>query len=188
MDKEALRAEARRVRAARARAGDALDAAEAALGHLLGAIAPQAGCVVAGYVPVGAEFDALTVLEGMVARGCSAALPVAGEGTRILRFAPWAAGDPMARGPHGALEPTSREAARPGMVLVPLLAFDRRGSRLGQGGGHYDATLAALRASGPPVLAVGLAWAEQACLFPLPAEPHDARLDWVVTPEGAMRF
>jgi 5-formyltetrahydrofolate cyclo-ligase len=38
------------------------------------------------------------------------------------------------------------------------------------------------------VLAVGLAWAEQACLFPLPAEPHDARLDWVVTPEGAMRF
>jgi 5-formyltetrahydrofolate cyclo-ligase len=186
--KTALRAEARRARAAARAAGDPVRAADAVAALLLEHLAPHAGQVVAGYAPAGAEMDALTALEALAARGIATALPVIVPGARALRFAPWAPGDALAPGPYTVLQPTGAGAVRPDIVLVPLLAFDRRGGRLGQGGGHYDATLAALRADGAPVAAVGLAWAEQACLFPLPAEPHDQALDWVITPAGAHRF
>jgi 5-formyltetrahydrofolate cyclo-ligase len=71
-------------------------------------------------------------------------------------------------------------AVRPDVVLVPLVAADRNGHRLGQGGGHYDRTLAALRAQGP-VLAIGLAWDMQ--IMPdIPASPWDQPLDAIATP------
>ena len=88
------------------------------------------------------------------------------------------------------LEPVVHEGTQwlePDVVIVPLLAFDRRGYRLGQGGGYYDATLADLRAK-KNIIAVGLAYAQQACLFNLPVEEHDQKLDWVVTPQGAQEF
>ena len=70
---------------------------------------------------------------------------------------------------------------------MPLLAFDRRGHRLGYGEGYYDATLADLRAR-KKVIAVGLAYAQQAILFNLPAEDHDQPLDWIITPQIAQRY
>ncbi|HEY9233988.1 MAG TPA: 5-formyltetrahydrofolate cyclo-ligase, partial [Phenylobacterium sp.] len=69
-----------------------------------------------------------------------------------------------------------------GLVICPLLAFDRRGARLGQGGGHYDRTIEALRAEGP-VFVLGLAYAGQE-VEGLPAEPHDQRLDAILTESG----
>ena len=75
----------------------------------------------------------------------------------------------------------------PSVLIVPLLAFDRSGHRLGYGGGYYDRTLAALRASGGPVNAVGYGFAAQE----VAAVPHDAsdqRLDWIVTEREARRF
>ena len=79
------------------------------------------------------------------------------------------------------------ERVRPGVVLVPLVAFDGRGHRLGYGAGFYDRTLAALRADGgPPVLAVGLAFAAQR-VGAVPVEPFDVPLDLVVTEQGVVR-
>ena len=71
------------------------------------------------------------------------------------------------------------------MLLVPLLAFDRKGYRLGYGGGYYDRTLAMLQEKGP-VLAIGIAYAAQQ-VESVPREATDQRLDWIVTEEGAIR-
>jgi 5-formyltetrahydrofolate cyclo-ligase len=82
--------------------------------------------------------------------------------------------------------PATAPRSTPGVVLVPLLGVDRSGTRLGQGGGHYDRTLAALRAAGP-VLAVGVAWDCQR-VDALPADPWDAPLDALATPSGWYDF
>ena len=74
----------------------------------------------------------------------------------------------------------------PRLVICPLLAFDRAGGRLGQGGGHYDRTLAVLRAQGP-VFVLGLAYAGQE-VAALDLEPHDQRLDAILTETGYTRF
>jgi 5-formyltetrahydrofolate cyclo-ligase len=74
----------------------------------------------------------------------------------------------------------------PDILLVPLLAFDARGYRIGYGGGHFDATLAELRAA-KPILAVGLAYAAQE-VDEVPREPHDERLDWIVTEREARQI
>jgi 5-formyltetrahydrofolate cyclo-ligase len=108
-----------------------------------------------------------------------------------LGFAFWKDDMELKRGgEHDVLEPVVNDSTRwldPDIVIVPLLAFDRRGYRLGQGGGHYDATLEKLRAK-KKIIAVGLAYAQQACLFNLPVEDHDQKLDWVITPQGAHSF
>ena len=70
------------------------------------------------------------------------------------------------------------------MLLPPLLAFDRAGARLGQGGGHYDRIISFYRAHG--AIAAGLAYAEQE-MSRVPTGPHDAALDWVITPREAIR-
>ncbi len=145
----------------------------------------------AGYWPKGQECDPVPILERALAQGTPCALPVVQKDTKLLKFRPWDSKTPMTAGPYGLLEPAPENTADtgilPDIVLVPLLAFDRQGGRLGQGGGYYDATLAALRAQ-KEILAVGIAYADQAVLFPLPAEPHDQKLDWVITPQGAQCF
>src|SRR6185503_17417551 len=101
----------------------------------------------------------------------------------------WKDGDPLAEGAFGIMQP-STDAPKwvdPDIVVVPLLAFDRRGYRLGYGSGYYDVTLAALRAK-KKIVAVGLGYGQQAVLFNLPSEPHDEKLDWVITPQKAHSF
>lgn len=107
-----------------------------------------------------------------------------------MRFSRWTEDTKMHKSAFGVMEPVTDEETDwvdPDIVLVPLLAFDRRGHRLGNGGGHYDATLADLRAR-KEVLAVGIGYAQQAVLFNLPAGPHDQRLDWIITPKEARAF
>lgn len=147
-------------------------------------LAPQA--VVAGYIPVRDEIDALPLVRALMAGGCTAAMPcVVGPGAPLL-FRRWDLGGPLMSRPFGLLEPDEQAPAiEPDLVLAPLLAFDRHGYRLGNGRGYYDRTLAGLRARRATV-AVGLAFAAQEVVS-LPVGEHDQRLDWVVTESAVIR-
>ena len=148
---------------------------------------PHAGQVVGLYWPRGREFDTRGLLEQLLKDGVTCALPVVVKGTKLLEFHAWAEGDALTENRFGIMEPAGVDVVKPDILVVPLLAFDRRGHRLGYGGGYYDATIAALRAE-KPVIAAGFCYAQQAVLFNLPAEGHDVALDWVITPKLAHSF
>ena len=185
--KTALRVEARRHRARMdIRGEDPLKAAD----YFFQSIPLKEKQVIAGYWPAGSEFDVRPLLERLTEHGYRCALPVVKKDSLVLGFAGWRDDMEMKRGEYDVLEPVVHEGTQclePDVVIVPLLAFDRRGYRLGQGGGYYDATLADLRTK-KNIIADGLAYAQQACLFNLPVEEHDQKLDWVVTPQGAQEF
>ena len=148
-------------------------------------LAAGPGDTVSGFWPMRHEIDPRPLLEAVHAAGAVCCLPVV-EGKAVpLLFRRWAPGEALEPGPFGTREPPEdAPPAVPTHLLVPLLAFDRRGYRLGYGGGYYDRTLAGLRTRGK-VLAVGLAYAAQE----VPSVPHDgldARLDWVVTEAEAL--
>ncbi len=140
--------------------------------------------VIAGYAPLKGEVDPLPLLRQLTGMGCTIALPVA-EADKPLRFHKWRPGEPLVPGAFGAREPVGAPTLRPNLLIVPLVAFDRDGWRLGRGGGFYDRTIAELRAAGP-IVAVGIAFAAQR-VPQVPRELHDQRLDWIVTEEGAFR-
>jgi 5-formyltetrahydrofolate cyclo-ligase len=161
----------------------AAEAAAAALPiHLLPSFT-----VVAGYHPQGAELDPWPTLRRLAREGARIALPVAIEPDGPLAFRAWAEGQALAPDAAGVAAPTrDAEALLPDLVIAPLLAFDREGYRLGQGGGYYDRTLAALRARGR-VYAIGLAHAGQE-IDRIPREAHDQPLDAILTETGYHRI
>ncbi len=140
--------------------------------------------VVSGYYPMEDEIWPLPLMAALKAEGHTLALPVMQGKAEPLVFRAWTPGDPLIPGVWGIRQPaTDKPEVLPDIVLVPLLAFDARGYRLGYGGGFYDRTLRALR-SLKSILAVGLALDE----LEVDAVPHldyDERLDWVLTPSGA---
>lgn len=141
--------------------------------------------VIAGYAPLKGEVDPLPLLRQLSAMGCTIALPVA-EADKPLSFHTWRPGEPLIPGAFGAREPHELSPRlRPSLLIVPLVAFDTEGWRLGRGGGFYDRTIAELRAAGP-VVTVGVAFAAQR-VPQVPRERHDQRLDWIVTEEGALK-
>ncbi len=163
------------------------DAAAALVGRLA-EVGIADGALLAAYWPIRDEIDPRAALEALHGLGHRCCLPVVtGPGAPLL-FRAWRPGDALATAPFGTRVP--RDAAPevvPEVLLVPLLAFDARGYRLGYGGGYYDRTLAALRAANPATLALGLAYAAQE----IDAVPHgamDARLDWIVTEREARRI
>jgi 5-formyltetrahydrofolate cyclo-ligase len=143
---------------------------------------------VAGYWPLSGEIDPRPLLV----RCPIAALPVMqGPGLPLL-FRRWRQGDPLQTAAFGVQEPgPEAELVRPFLLLLPLLAFDRRGGRLGYGGGFYDRTLAALRsafrADGAPVIAIGIGFAQQE-VPEVPTGPADMPLDAVVTEAETLDF
>jgi 5-formyltetrahydrofolate cyclo-ligase len=143
--------------------------------------------VVSGYWPIEAELDIRPLLRRLAADGCSVALPVV-EGRGLpLRFLQWREDEPLDSAGFGLMQPhATAPALEPDLLLVPLLAFDRQGDRLGYGAGYYDLTLAALRRR-KAVLAVGVAFAAQE-VERVPREPWDEPLDWIVTERFAMRI
>jgi 5-formyltetrahydrofolate cyclo-ligase len=181
--KAALRDAARTIRnaiTAGQRAADAMRLAALPLPFL-----GEAPGVVAGYHPTAKEFDCLPLMQRLAGEGRMLALPaVVGEAP--LLFHRWSFGEPLVRGQRGMMQPGGGAIVRPALLLIPLLAFDARGHRLGYGGGHYDRTLEALRREGP-ALAIGVAFDAQE-VAQLPVGPHDQRLDWLLTPAGAKRF
>ncbi|WP_043829187.1 5-formyltetrahydrofolate cyclo-ligase [Muricoccus aerilatus] len=171
-------AQARRASALAAGAGPALCA------HVLRETPPPAGAVVAGFWPMGHEIDIRPLLRALEGRGHRLCLPRTPKRGLPLDFRAFAFGDAMDKGPFGTLQPLAEAAPlTPGFVIVPLLAFDGAGRRLGYGGGYYDRTLAAL--PGVPTLGVAFACQE---MDEVPAGPLDAPLDAVATEAGVMRF
>jgi 5-formyltetrahydrofolate cyclo-ligase len=141
-------------------------------------IAP--GMIVAGYVPMRSEIDPRPLLQKFAARGARLALPAIVTRDAPLIFRSWRIDDELERGPFGTLQPADSAAPlQPDIVLVPLAAFDRRGHRIGYGGGYYDRTLQKLRAAAT-IVAAGVAFAMQE-VETIPASPHDALLDIVLT-------
>jgi len=141
------------------------------------------GAIVGGYHALPEEADPHLLLQALVARRCHIAFPrIAGKGSP-LEFHRVPDGEVLRPGAYGIAEPLAHwPRVMPDLLLVPLLAFDDRGHRLGYGGGFYDRTLAALR-----VRAIGIAYAGQA-VASLPAETHDMALDGVLTEHGLKEF
>ena len=184
-EKRRLRAEARTRRIAAAAA--APDAGDAVRERLLSAVALPSAAAVSAYWPMGSELDPRPLMQALDGRGHGLALPVVAGAGRPLVFRAWMPGDPLRPAAFNTREPGPDKAVMtPRVLLVPLLAFDRAGYRLGYGGGFYDRTLAGLRAAGT-ALAVGLAFAGQE-VESVPRDVNDRRLDWVVTEAEAIRM
>ena len=183
--KQTLRKDAAARRAAAAAADGA--AAERLADNFQASVPAPTGAVVSGFHPFGEEIDVMVLLRRLGEAGHQMALPVVAKRGEPLVFRRWQAGDAMDEGPFGIREPRAdAPELRPEVVLVPLLAFDRRGYRLGYGGGFYDRTLAELRAEGD-TLAVGVAYAAQE-VDDVPRDETDEPLDWVVTERDAIRI
>jgi 5-formyltetrahydrofolate cyclo-ligase len=180
LDREKAQAR-RRARSLRAVAADPA-AGLALAGHFPPAL--QDAAIVAGYWPLGSEIDPRPLMAALAARGAALALPWIATRDAHPVFRRWRAGDAMKPDAFGMLAPTDEEEVIPVVILAPLLAFDRRGGRLGQGGGHYDRILQELKPQG--VTAVGLAFAAQE-IASVPAGPHDQKLDWIVTEREAIK-
>jgi 5-formyltetrahydrofolate cyclo-ligase len=157
----------------RARAGLALAA------HAFPVALPP-GAIVSGFSPLKSEIDPIPLMRKLAEAGAQLALPVvAGKGKPLIMRA-WAFGQPLASGVWGIREPPpDAPEVLPDILLVPLLAFDRLGHRLGYGAGYYDMTIAALRVQ-KPVTAIGLAFAAQE-VPTVPTTARDAPLDVVLT-------
>lgn len=165
------------------RADAAARIAEIGLGFA--GIAP--GVAVSAYAAMGSEIDAFPLLMRLSMGGFRLCLPVITPLGSPLLFRAWALDDVLVPRKWGIREPADIAAvAEPDVLLVPLLAFDAGGARLGYGGGYYDRTITKLRAV-KPIVAIGLACDEQE-IVSVPVEAHDQRLDWVLTPSGARRF
>jgi 5-formyltetrahydrofolate cyclo-ligase len=144
------------------------------------ALARRVGAsVVSAFLPIRDEPDTRPLLAALSAHGLRTALPVVAARDAPLIFRQWRPGDRTRPGPLRILEPLAdAEIVDPDLLFVPLACFDRRGHRIGFGAGHYDRSLAALRA-GRRVTAVGVAFSTSQA--EIPDEPHDQRLDFVLT-------
>jgi 5-formyltetrahydrofolate cyclo-ligase len=142
--------------------------------------------VVSGFAAIRDEINPAPLMTWLNAEGFKLALPVMqGKGLPLLMRS-WAPGDAMSPAAWGIAEPLDdKPEVEPDVVLVPLLAFDARGYRLGYGGGFYDRTLGRLRRR-KPIIAVGLAYDEQK-VDVVPVESYDEKLDWVLTPSGPQK-
>jgi 5-formyltetrahydrofolate cyclo-ligase len=177
LDKRQIRANARARRAELARAVP--DFAQR-IAAFAGELNIPAHAIVAGYWPVRDEADPRALMKAL---GNALALPCIDAKHAALSFREWREGDVLVDNHHGIPEPRAEaKIVTPDVVLVPLLAFDAHGHRLGYGGGYYDRTLSAARA-----VAIGIAYAGQE-VNELPREAHDHPLDMIVTENGLRRF
>ncbi|GAA5043437.1 5-formyltetrahydrofolate cyclo-ligase [Nocardia callitridis] len=142
--------------------------------------------VVCAYVPTSDEPGSIALLDTL-RRSARVLVPVTGP-PGPLDWAEFTGTDHLRRGRFGLLEPTGSalgpaQIARAGLVLVPALAVDRYGVRLGRGAGYYDRTLAAMRPDARSVAVVR----DDELVERLPCEPHDLRMGWALTPGAGMR-
>lgn len=183
-DSDAIR---RRVRAERLAVREALApavlaACSAAIErHLSAALALLPPAAIGFCAPVRGEFDAGPLVGRLVAAGWRAAMPVVEEAGAPMCFRPWAPGAPMTADRHGIPVPAAAVAIEPpDILLLPLVAFDAAGYRLGYGGGYFDRTLAAC-VPRPFAIGVGFELGRVGSVLP---QPHDQRCDAIVTEGG----
>ncbi len=183
-DAEALNAEKARLRKWAMQARTTCDPAQGheLARHVLAECPPPPGSVVAGYWPMGEEIDIRPLLYALAARGFGVCLPETPPRGQPLVFKKWQPGCAMLPGRFGTSHPQG-EVMRPDFVLVPLLAFDAKGNRLGYGGGYYDRTLAQL----PGAFRLGCAFAAQE-VAQVPVGERDLPLHAVATERSLRRF
>jgi 5-formyltetrahydrofolate cyclo-ligase len=159
---------------------DARQAAAEAIAARKFPLAIALGTIVSGFMPLKSEINPLPLIQKLAEAGARLALPaIAGRGKPLIMRA-WEFGAPLDRGQWGIREPKpDAPEVEPDILLVPLLAFDRAGYRLGYGAGYYDMTIHRLRAL-KPITAVGVAFAAQE-VPKIPTTPRDERLDLVLT-------
>ncbi len=144
-----------------------------------------AGSIIAGYWPKESEINILPLLSGLAERGCTLCMPVIIHRQSPLRFRLWEPGAQMIPGRFGLpMPPETSPEVQPTHLIVPLIAFDRFGYRLGRGQGYYDRTLGMLRAQSR-IIAIGVCYDGQE-LSAVPHDVYDQRLDWVVTEKRAL--
>jgi 5-formyltetrahydrofolate cyclo-ligase len=180
-DLEAAKRAAREAALMRRRGLDAVAAGQALASHVLRDCPPPAGAVVSGFWPLGEEIDIRPLLHALHERGHRIALPVTPRRGEALTFRCWRPGDVLIQERFGTMRPTG-EVLVPDMLLIPLLAFDAAGGRLGYGGGFYDRTLTGHRGR----FHMGCAFAAQQ-VDAVPVGPYDVRLDAVATENGIIR-
>jgi 5-formyltetrahydrofolate cyclo-ligase len=140
--------------------------------------------VVGGYCPLGSEISPLPAMEEARAVGAIVAFPCFANPAKPFRFL---AGDPLEPGPFGIMQPAKRHpVVQPDLVLVPLIAIDGSGTRLGRGKGHYDRALTGLKKSGARLIGVG--WALQRLVDTIPMDDWDVPLDGFASPDGLEVF
>lgn len=144
--------------------------------------------VVSGFWPMADELDIRPLMIELHNEGCQLALPVViGKGQPLV-FRAWRPGDALEAGVFGTLHPSPRrEVVEPDALIVPLLACDAEGWRLGYGGGFYDRTLRGLRRR-KNIVAMGVAFDGQFLPEPVPHGPDDERLDWLLTDRRVCGF
>jgi 5-formyltetrahydrofolate cyclo-ligase len=143
--------------------------------------------LVAGYWPIGTELDVRHTLSHLDLIGFGCALPVVVAKGEPLTFRTWTPQVPMERSGLGILAPAATvPEVDPDVLLVPLLAFDRAGFRLGYGAGFYDRTLERLRRS-KTVTAIGIGFAGQE-VDNVPRDQYDQPLDWLVTERFVLKI
>jgi 5-formyltetrahydrofolate cyclo-ligase len=143
--------------------------------------------IVSGFWPMAEELDIRPLMAELFEQGCQLALPVVVAKKQPLIFRAWRPGDALEAGVFGTLHPSPQSAVvEPDALIVPLLAVDEEGWRLGYGGGFYDRTLEGLRAR-KSITAVGVGFNAQ--IVPdVPHGPDDQRLDWLLTDKRACAF
>jgi 5-formyltetrahydrofolate cyclo-ligase len=140
--------------------------------------------VVGGYCPLGSEISPLPAMEEARAVGAIVAFPCFTNPAKPFRFL---AGDPLEPGPFGLKQPAKRHpVVEPDLVLVPLIAIDGTGTRLGRGKGHYDRALARLKKSGARLIGVG--WSMQRLSETIPSDAWDVPLDGFASPDRLELF
>ena len=151
----------------------------------LGHVSPCPNSRIAGYWPIDSEIDVLPLLGRLHQLRYDLCLPVVVDRRRTLSFRSWRPSDPLEAAAFGTRVPLEGSSeVVPQMLIVPVIAFDNHGYRLGYGGGYYDCTLSALASAGS--VSVGVAFEDQ-YIEKVPTEPHDMALDWIITEERARR-
>jgi 5-formyltetrahydrofolate cyclo-ligase len=178
-EKTALRAQS--LAARRALSPDFTRGASLQLHAQLAPLLGDAPRCIAGYCATNAELDVFPALSQLAAQGHTLCLPVVAEQNAALRFRRWQVGDPLQKDKyHIDIPSNSSPEAIPDTLLVPLVAFDRQGGRLGYGKGYYDRTIATLRQHNKSLHIIGVAYSTQ-CVERIPMQPHDERLPLIVT-------
>ncbi|MFP1630903.1 5-formyltetrahydrofolate cyclo-ligase [Zhengella sp. ZM62] len=152
-----------------------------------GLVALDPGEVVSGFLPIRTELDIRPLMMALAARGARLCVPAMID-RQTIEFRALVRGSPLIDNGFGTLAPPPEaERLQPGLMLMPLAAFDAAGNRIGYGAGYYDRAIAGLRAAGNRPRLIGMAFDCQQ-VDAVPAEAHDVPLDAIWTESGLRPF